>query len=138
MQVTTTKIKNLSLSVSESFSGQKVDGLPLDQTFLHQKTLSNLVFIDPSVPDHKLLNEGLLSGHQAFMLSADQNGMEEIMRVFCDLIGVQNLNIVPHSNSGKPYLGSVQFDWENIHQYRDQLKSWASKLATNAQVLLYG
>ena len=106
--------------------------------YSHKTDSTNLVFIDAAVEDYQALVEGLLPGHQAFILSADKDGVEQITHLLSEFENIQTLHIVSHGSSGALHLGSTQLDLERISQYQSQLQSWANALSAEAQILFYG
>ncbi|MEO1123598.1 MAG: DUF4347 domain-containing protein, partial [Cyanobacteria bacterium J06639_16] len=100
--------------------------------------VANLVFIDADVEDKEVLLHGLLPSYQAVILSADQDGVEQITYVLSEFKDVESIHIVSHGNPGTLFLGSTQLDLGVISRYQDQLKGWSDALSANAKVLLYG
>ena len=70
--------------VSRQSDFELVDGEYVSSLCGHKVHSTNLVFIDSNVEDYEVLLEGLLPGHQAFMLSADQDGVEQITHLLSE------------------------------------------------------
>ena len=97
----------------------------------------NLVFIDAGVEDKEILLNGLLPGYRAIVLSANQDGVEQITHLLPESKDLESLYSVSHGAPGILCLGTSQLSFCTIDRYRLSLQKWADALAADAQILLY-
>ncbi|MEO1351536.1 MAG: DUF4347 domain-containing protein, partial [Cyanobacteria bacterium J06635_15] len=103
----------------------------------------SVLFIDAGVQDYHLLLAGLEPGIQAHVLSAHQDGIDQITKIlsdqYCQGI-VQEIHIVSHGAPGCLYLGNTQLSLETVDRYAASLQSWFDSSSQNLQpeLLLYG
>ncbi|MEL7331648.1 MAG: DUF4347 domain-containing protein, partial [Cyanobacteria bacterium J06560_2] len=99
---------------------------------------ANLIFIDSKVDDYHTLLKGIKDGYQAYILSADKDGVEQITQILTKFDTVETVHLVSHGEPGVLQLGATQLSSQNIHQYQPQWQTWANILSNEAQILLYG
>ncbi|MCD8485275.1 MAG: Ig-like domain-containing protein [Desertifilum sp.] len=104
----------------------------------HSIQLHQILFIDESIADYKILAEGALPGIEVIILNPAQNAIEQITQLLAQRQRIDSLHLVTH---GKP--ASLDFSTGSLNQttlphYAPQLKKWAASLAPQAEILLYG
>ena len=97
-----------------------------------------LVIIDTSLEDYQTLVEGVIPGHEVYLLEAHQCGITQITQILREQIGIASLHLLSHGRSGELQLGSSVLNLDNLLAHKAQLQVWRSALAENAEILLYG
>jgi hypothetical protein len=100
------------------------------QTNLNQ----SVVFLDAGVTDYQSLQAGVIPGLATVILSANQDGIEQITAFLQQNPQITTIHLVSHGAPGCLYLGNCQLNLTNIYDYRQQLQSWAKI----NRILLYG
>ncbi|MBW4468450.1 MAG: DUF4347 domain-containing protein [Pegethrix bostrychoides GSE-TBD4-15B] len=98
----------------------------------------SLVIIDTSLDDYQTLVEGVIPGHEVYLLEAHQCGITQITQILREQMGIASLHIFSHGRSGTLQLGSSALNLDNLLAHAAQLQVWRSALAEKAEILLYG
>lgn len=115
----------------------------VSQQYSFQRKLENsdcqaLAFIDPSVEDSSSLIAGLLPRTQAILLDSQRDGIEQISEILKGYRQLQTVHIISHGSPGCVYLGNSVLNRDTLSRYQDELQSWQTALAADADILLYG
>ncbi|MFN6271418.1 MAG: DUF4347 domain-containing protein [Microcystis sp.] len=100
------------------------------QTNLNQ----SVVFLDAGVSDYQSLQAGVIPEVATVILSANQDGIEQISAFLQQNPQITTIHLVSHGAPGCLYLGNCQLNLTNIYDYRQQLQNWAKI----NRILLYG
>ncbi|REJ39306.1 MAG: DUF4347 domain-containing protein, partial [Microcystis aeruginosa TA09] len=100
------------------------------QTNLNQ----SVVFLDAGVTDYQSLQAGVIPGIATVILSAKEDGIEQITAFLQQNPQITTIHLVSHGAPGCLYLGNCQLNLTNIYDYRQQLQNWAKI----NRILLYG
>jgi Ca2+-binding RTX toxin-like protein len=92
-----------------------------------------ILFIDPSVQDYQILRQGIVSGIEAVILDAAQDGVEQIAQVLSQRPKAESIHIVSHGSPGCLYLGNTQLSLSTLEHYSQHLQTWCT-----SSLLLYG
>jgi Ca2+-binding RTX toxin-like protein len=103
-------------------------------TFLSTKVL----VVDSAVTDYQSLIDGVGTDTEVIVLNAEQDGVAQITQILGDRQNIQTLHILSHGESGSLKLGNVSLNPYSLERYASSIRSWATALAKNADVLLYG
>lgn len=101
-----------------------------------QKT--EIVFIDPRVPDAALLAENVRDDVQVIWLDPAQNGMTQIGEALQQIGNVDAVHIITHAENDGLRLGASLVTAETINDQADAFQGWQSALSANADILFYG
>ena len=100
--------------------------------------ITGLVFIDPTVPEPELLLRDLPAPYQAICLTDQTDAVDQITHHLRDYDGLETLHIVTHGSPGQLHFSNAVLSSQTLSQYWDQLVSWSTAMAPDAEVLLYG
>ncbi|MCZ8191606.1 MAG: DUF4347 domain-containing protein, partial [Microcystis sp. LE19-338.1B] len=100
------------------------------QTNLNQ----SVVFLDAGITDYQTLQAGVIPEVATVILSANQDGIEQITAFLQQNTQITTIHLVSHGAPGCLYLGNCQLNLTNIYDYRQQLQNWAKI----NRILLYG
>ncbi len=96
--------------------------------------LNTVVFLDAGVTDYQSLQAGVIPGVATVILSAKEDGIEQITAFLQQNPQITTIHLVSHGAPGCLYLGNCQLNLTNIYDYRQQLQNWAKI----NHILLYG
>jgi Ca2+-binding RTX toxin-like protein len=97
-----------------------------------------IVFIDPKVDDYQTLKAGVKPNLEVVLLDDDCNGISQITQALLGRSGLSSLHIVAHGEAGLLSLGKDFINSNTLEEYKDDLHSWSTALASDADILLYG
>ncbi|TRU70414.1 MAG: DUF4347 domain-containing protein, partial [Microcystis viridis Mv_BB_P_19951000_S69] len=100
------------------------------QTNLNQSVL----FLDAGITDYQTLQAGVIPEVATVILSAKEDGIEQITAFLQQNPQISTIHLVSHGAPGCLYLGNCQLNLTNIYDYRQQLQNWAKI----NHILLYG
>ena len=105
-----------------------------------------LIVIDARVNDSDALLQDVINNRQSgtdfeiIHLVDDTDGIEQITAAL-NAQGNQKydaVHIIAHGSDAELQLGSTQLNSGNLQHYKDELSSWSSELALDADLLFYG
>ena len=100
-----------------------------------------VVFIDRGIKAPEVLLQGVLPGVAAYLLTPDQDPIEEITKTLQAVGSVHRVHIVSHGSPGCLHLGDRELSWRTIDSHAEQLQTWFTpevRQATSPSLLLYG
>lgn len=97
-----------------------------------------VLIVDSAVTDYQSLISGVGTDTEVVVLKAEQDGIAQITQILGDRQNIQALHILSHGESGLLKLGNVSLTSHSLERYASSIRSWATALAKNADVLLYG
>ena len=105
-----------------------------------------LIVIDSRVDDSDALLQDVIDNgqpdteYEIILLRQDSDGIEQITSAL-NVHGDQKydaVHIIAHGSDAELQLGSTQLNSANLQHYKEELSSWSSELALDADILLYG
>ncbi len=111
---------------------------PLTGNPVEQPAKSQIVIVDPTVPDWQNQAAGVTNGAEVFVLDPTKDGIEQITQLLAGGQGISSLHIVSHGSPGILRLGNTLLSGDNINNYARQLQSWASAVGAGADIFVYG
>ncbi len=100
----------------------------------NQRLTATVVFLDAGVADYQSLQAGVIPEVATVILSAKEDGIEQISAFLQQNPQITTIHLVSHGAPGCLYLGNCQLNLTNIYDYRQQLQNWAKI----NRILLYG
>jgi hypothetical protein len=100
----------------------------------NQRLTATVVFLDAGVTDYQSLQAGVIPEVATVILSAKEDGIEQISAFLQQNPQITTIHLVSHGAPGCLYLGNCQLNLTNIYDYRQQLQNWAKI----NHILLYG
>lgn len=98
-----------------------------------------IIFIDSSVADAQTLIDGIGRSAEIVLLSADQDGVEQISAALRDHSDVSAVHILAHGDSGELVLGNSVLNVETLTtDYADEFTGLRNVLSDDADILIYG
>ena len=128
----------VAVSAEVAPPSSKVASQVVVESGTHQQSGAQLVFVDPTVPDLDTLVAGVDSSAQIVLLDSSKSGLRQISNVLGNHRNVSSIHIIAHGKSGSIALGNEIVDEAAVIQQQGQLKSWATSLHADADILLYG
>ncbi|MEA5570640.1 FG-GAP-like repeat-containing protein [Calothrix sp. UHCC 0171] len=111
---------------------------PLNTNLLLSTSSSSLVFIDTGIADYQSLVKGISQGSEVHILNSDQDAIAQITETLMGREGISSLHIISHGDTGGLQLGNDWLNVSNLNNYANQMQSWKTALAQDADILLYG
>ncbi|MDR4471017.1 MAG: DUF4347 domain-containing protein, partial [Nitrospira sp.] len=103
------------------------------------ESTTEVVFVDPTVPNYQELLSGLDSNIEVIMLDSGQDGVEQIAAALSGRTGIDAIHIISHGAEGQLNLGTGTLTQESMTgQYADELATIQQALSEQADLLLYG
>ncbi|MDP7033294.1 MAG: DUF4347 domain-containing protein, partial [Planctomycetota bacterium] len=97
-----------------------------------------IVFVDASVEDRKVLLEGVETGVEVFVLEGEKDGWSQIEQLLEGRTELDAIHIVSHGSVGQAHLGNGVLNSSTIGGYASQLASIGNSLSESGDLLLYG
>jgi subtilisin family serine protease/Ca2+-binding RTX toxin-like protein len=102
------------------------------------ESTKSVVFVDPNVADYRNIVDSVKPGTLLFLLSANQDGIQQITQNLSGLTNIDSLQIISQGSEGSLSLGSTVLNSANLSSYTSQLQQWGQSLTATADILLYG
>ncbi|MBK8278309.1 MAG: DUF4347 domain-containing protein [Nitrospira sp.] len=103
------------------------------------ETLTEIAFVDPTVPDYQSLIAGIGANIQIVMLDGGQDGMEQIAASLAGRTGINAIHIISHGVEGQLSLGTGTLTQASMTgRYADELANIKQALSEQADILVYG
>ncbi|MBW4539539.1 MAG: DUF4347 domain-containing protein [Myxacorys chilensis ATA2-1-KO14] len=99
---------------------------------------TSLLFIDTGVNDYQSLLAGVQPNTEVRVLDSNQDAIAQITQTLMGRSNISSLHIVSHAEAGSLQLGSDWVDLQDLDRDSTQIRSWASALTEDADILLYG
>ncbi|NOT22470.1 MAG: DUF4347 domain-containing protein [Nitrospiraceae bacterium] len=126
----------------ESGSHDQADGQDLLQaisTFMPAESRTEVVFVDPTVPNYQELLSGMDPNIEVVMLDSGQDGVEQIANTLSGRSGIDAVHLISHGNAGELHLGTGTLTAESMSgRYADELATIQHSLSEQADILVYG
>ncbi|MEA5530651.1 S8 family serine peptidase, partial [Dolichospermum sp. UHCC 0684] len=101
------------------------------------ESTKSVVFVDPNVADYRNIVDSVKPGTLLFLLSANQDGIQQITQNLSGLTNIDSLQIISQGSEGSLSLGSTVLNSANLSNYTSQLQQWGQSLTVTADILLY-
>jgi len=110
-----------------------------DQHASGAPAVSDVVFIDSSVPDIQDLLNGLKPGEKAFVIDAGSDGLDQIAGILKSehLGNLSGIQIVAHGSAGELELGSSTLNDSDLSDHASALATIGNALASGGDLSLY-
>ncbi len=103
------------------------------------ETPTEVVFVDPAVPDYQTLLAGMDPNIEVIMLEGGRDGMEQIAASLSGRTGIDAIHLISHGAEGQLSLGIGTLTQESMTgQYADELATIKQSLSESADILVYG
>ncbi|WP_417790782.1 DUF4347 domain-containing protein, partial [Terasakiella pusilla] len=99
---------------------------------------TQLLFIDPTVPQRDVLIKDLPNHIKAVYLDAHTDATEQITTVLQQHQNLEALHIVTHGAPGQLVFSNSLLNTQTLEPYHTQLASWSQAMSAEADILLYG
>ncbi len=108
-------------------------------TFLPADSPTEIVFVDPTVPDYQTLLAGMDPAIEVVVLDGGQDGIEQIAGALFGRTGIDAIHLISHGEAGELHLGTGVLTAESMSStYADTLATIRQALSENADILVYG
>lgn len=122
-------------SLSTSFTPELSPALDLQASLPRS---SSLLFIDQRVEAYQVLAAAVTPGTEVHILDTAQDAIAQITQALLGRSNIASLHIISHGSAGLLELGTSNLSLANLPTYASQIQSWATALANDADILLYG
>lgn len=99
---------------------------------------TKVLVVDSAVSDYQSLIDSVGRDTEVVVLKAEQDGVAQITQMLSDRQNIQALHILSHGESGLLKLGNTDLNLDSLERYAPSIRKWATALAKNADLLLYG
>ena len=99
---------------------------------------TTILIVDPTVSGYQGLISSIDPTTQVAVLNPTQDGVKQIAAILKKYQGIQSLHILSHGESGQLQLGGNLLSWQTLDRQAVTLRAWATALAADAEILLYG
>ncbi len=103
------------------------------------ESTTEVVFVDPTVPDYESLIAGMGPNVEVVVLDASRDGVEQIAESLAGRSGIDAIHLISHGDEGRLNLGSGVLTSESMTgQYAEELATIKQSLSESADFLVYG
>ena len=100
---------------------------------------TEVVFVDPTVPNYHDLIGGLNSHVEVIMLDGGQDGVEQMANALSGRTGIDAIHVISHGGAGELQLGTGVLNAGSMStDYADDLAVIQQALSEQADILVYG
>jgi VCBS repeat-containing protein len=100
---------------------------------------TEVVFVDPTVPNYQDLLSGMNSNIEVIMLDSGQDGIEQMANALSGRTGIDAIHVISHGGAGELQLGTGVLNADSMStQYVDDLAVIRQSLSEQADILVYG
>ena len=108
-------------------------------TYNPGESRSEVVFVDPTVPNYQDLLSGMNSNVEVIMLDGGQDGIEQMANALSGRTGIDAIHLISHGDAGELQLGTGVLNADSMTtQYADDLTVIQQSLSEQADILVYG
>jgi hypothetical protein len=108
-------------------------------TYNPGESRSEVVFVDPTVPNYQDLLSGMNSNIEVIMLDGGQDGIEQMANALSGRTGIDAIHVISHGGAGELQLGTGVLNADSMStQYADDLAVIQQSLSEQADILVYG
>ncbi len=103
------------------------------------ESTTEVVFVDPTVPDYQSLVAGMGPNVEVVVLDASRDGVEQIAESLAGRSGIDAIHLITHGDEGRLNLGSGVLTSESMTgDYAETLATIKQSLSETADILVYG
>ncbi|MBK8278313.1 MAG: DUF4347 domain-containing protein [Nitrospira sp.] len=103
------------------------------------ESTTEVVFVDPTVPNYQDLLSGLDLNIEVIVLDGGQDGIEQMASALSGRTDIDAIHIISHGTEGQLQLGTGTLTTESMTgQYADELATIQQALSEQADILVYG
>ncbi|MBK9947789.1 MAG: tandem-95 repeat protein [Nitrospira sp.] len=115
------------------------DLLQAISTFMPNESRTEVVFVDPTVPNYQDLLSGMDPNIEIIILDGGQDGIEQLAGALAGRTGIDAIHLISHGGAGELQLGTGTLTLESMSgQYADELATIRQVLSGQADILVYG
>lgn len=108
-------------------------------TYNPGESRSEVVFVDPTVPNYQELLSGMDPNIEVIMLDGAQDGIEQMAGALSGRTGIDAIHLISHGSSGELQLGTGTLNVQSMSgEYANELATIRESLSDHADVLVYG
>ncbi|MFY4728081.1 DUF4347 domain-containing protein, partial [Nitrospira sp. BLG_2] len=108
-------------------------------TYNPAESTTEVVFVDPTVPNCQMLVAGIGPNAEVIMLDPTRDGIEQIAESLAGRSGIDAIHLISHGSSGELHLGAGTLTTESMSgEYADELATIREALSDQADILVYG
>ncbi len=108
-------------------------------TYSPGETPTEVVFVDPTVPNYLELLNGMDPNIEVIMLDGEADGIEQIASALSGRTGIDAIHIISHGTEGQLSLGTGTLTTDSMTgEYADELAVIKQSLSEQADLLVYG
>ncbi|HMS84765.1 MAG TPA: DUF4347 domain-containing protein [Nitrospira sp.] len=108
-------------------------------TYNPGESRSEVVFVDPTVPNYQDLLSGMNSNVEVIMLDGGQDGIEQMANALSGRSGIDAIHVISHGGAGELQLGTGVLNADSMStQYADDMAVIQQALSEQADILVYG
>ena len=108
-------------------------------TYNPGESRTEIVFVDPTVPNYQELLSGMDPNIAVIMLDGGQDGVEQMASALAGGTGIDAIHLISHGGEGELQLGTGTLTTESMSgQYADELAIIQQALSRHADILVYG
>ncbi|TKB64478.1 MAG: DUF4347 domain-containing protein [Nitrospira sp.] len=108
-------------------------------TYNPGESRTEIVFVDPTVPNYQELLSGMDPNIAVIMLDGEQDGVEQMASALAGRTGIDAIHLISHGGEGELQLGTGTLTTESMSgQYADELAIIQQALSGQADILVYG
>jgi VCBS repeat-containing protein len=107
--------------------------------YMPAESRTEVVFVDPTVPNYRELLSGMDPNVEVIMLDGGSDGIEQMAGALSGRTGIDAIHLISHGTSGELQLGTGTLNVESMSgRYADELTTIQQALSEQADILLYG
>ena len=108
-------------------------------TYNPGESRTEVVFVDPTVPNYQELLSGMDPNIEVIMLDGGQDGVEQMATTLSGRSGIDAIHLISHGSAGQLQLGTSMLNAESMSgEYVDALATIQQSLSEQADILVYG
>jgi hypothetical protein len=108
-------------------------------TYNPGESRTEIVFVDPTVPNYQELLSGMHPNIAVIMLDGGQDGVEQMASALAGRTGIDAIHLISHGSAGELQLGTGTLTTESMSgQYAEELAIIQQALSGQADILVYG
>jgi VCBS repeat-containing protein len=108
-------------------------------TYNPGESRTEVVFVDPAVPNYQELLGGMDPNIEVIMLDERQDGVEQMATTLSGRSGIDAIHLISHGSAGQLQLGTGTLNADSMSsQYEDELATIQQSLSEQADILVYG
>lgn len=107
--------------------------------YMPAESRTEVVFVDPTVPNYRELLSGMDPNVEIIMLDGGRDGIEQMAGALSGRTGIDAIHLISHGSSGELQLGTGTLNAESMSgHYAGELATIQQALSEQADILVYG